>query len=44
MHLYASLRAERAGLAFESLTQLQKCYRTLYAVIGIMMVATVRMA
>jgi hypothetical protein len=44
VHLYASLRAERAGPTFESLTQLQKCYRMLYAVIGIMMVATVRMA
>jgi 4-hydroxybenzoate polyprenyltransferase len=41
LHLYASLRAVRAGLTFESLRQLQRCYRLLYAVIGIMMVVTV---
>jgi hypothetical protein len=44
VHLYVSLRAARAGLTFESLTQLQKCYRALYAVIGIMMVVTLRLA
>jgi 4-hydroxybenzoate polyprenyltransferase len=40
VHLFASLRAMRAGLTFESLSRLQRWYRALYAVIGIMMVAT----
>jgi 4-hydroxybenzoate polyprenyltransferase len=44
VHLFASLRAMRAGLNFESLGQLQRCYRALYAVIGIVMVVTVRLA
>ena len=44
VHLVASLRAMRAGLSFESLSQLQRCYRTLYAVIGVMMVVAVRLA
>jgi 4-hydroxybenzoate polyprenyltransferase len=41
VHLYASLRALRAGLGFESLHRLQRCYRLLFAVIGMMMVAAV---
>ena len=41
LHVYASLRAVRSGLTFESLRQLQRCYRLSYAVIGIMMVLTV---
>jgi 4-hydroxybenzoate polyprenyltransferase len=44
VHLFASLRAMRAGLSFESLSRLQRCYRALYAIIGIMMVVTVRLA
>jgi 4-hydroxybenzoate polyprenyltransferase len=44
VHLFASLRAMRAGLSFESLSQLQRCYRALYALIGVMMVVTVRLA
>jgi hypothetical protein len=44
VHLFASLRALRAGLTFESLSQLQRCYRALYAVIGVMMLITVRLA
>jgi 4-hydroxybenzoate polyprenyltransferase len=44
VHLFASLRALRAGLSFESLSRLQRCYRALYAIIGIMMVVTVRLA
>ena len=43
VHLFASLRAVRAGLDFESLSRLQRCYRVLYAVIGVMMVVTVRL-
>ena len=43
VHLYASLRTLRAGLSFESLSQLQRCYRASYAVIGIMMVVASRM-
>jgi 4-hydroxybenzoate polyprenyltransferase len=39
VHLLASLRALRVGLAFESLHRLQQCYRLLFAAIGIMMVA-----
>jgi 4-hydroxybenzoate polyprenyltransferase len=41
LHVYASVQAARAGLTFESLRQLQRCYRLLFAVIGIMMVVTV---
>jgi 4-hydroxybenzoate polyprenyltransferase len=41
VHLHASLRAMRAGLSFESLLRLQRCYRLLYAIIGIMMVVAV---
>ena len=44
VHLFASLRAMRAGLNFESLSQLQRCYRALYAVIGVMMLVTERLA
>jgi 4-hydroxybenzoate polyprenyltransferase len=38
VHLYASLRAARTDLSFEGLLQYQKCYRVLYALIGIMLV------
>jgi 4-hydroxybenzoate polyprenyltransferase len=44
VHLVASVRAMRAGLNFESLSQLQRCYRVLYAVIGVMIVVAVRLA
>jgi 4-hydroxybenzoate polyprenyltransferase len=44
MHLVASLQALRAGLCFESLSRLQRCYRALYAVIGVMMVVAMRLA
>jgi len=37
LHLYASLRAIRAGLTFESLDQLRRRYRLLYGIIGITM-------
>jgi 4-hydroxybenzoate polyprenyltransferase len=40
LHLYWSLRALRAGLAFKSIRQLQVRYRALYAAIGLMMLAT----
>jgi 4-hydroxybenzoate polyprenyltransferase len=38
LHLYWSLRTLRAGLTFESIRLLQARYRTLYGVIGVMMV------
>jgi 4-hydroxybenzoate polyprenyltransferase len=41
VHLVASLRAVRAGLSFETISRLQRCYRVLYAAIGIVMVVTV---
>ncbi|UUY10023.1 UbiA family prenyltransferase [Pseudomonas sp. J452] len=44
VHLYASWRAVRAGLSFESLLQYQKCYRVLYALIGSMLVGSVLFA
>jgi len=44
VHLFAALRAMRAGLGFESLSRVQRCYRMLFAVIGVMMVAAVRLA
>ena len=40
LHLGASLRAWHAGLDVRSLLRLQRCYRLLYVVIGIAMVAT----
>jgi len=40
LHLGASLRAWDAGLDVRSLLRLQRCYRLLYAVIGIAMAAT----
>src|ERR1043166_4292391 len=43
VHLLASLRAMRAGLSFASLSRLQRCYRALYAVIGILMVVTAQL-
>jgi 4-hydroxybenzoate polyprenyltransferase len=44
VHLFASLRAARAGLSFDSISQLQTCYRAIYAAIGVMMVVSVRLA
>ena len=44
VHLFASLRAARAGLSYDSISRLKTCYRALYAVIGIMMVVSVRLA
>lgn len=41
VHLHASLRAARAGLTVESLLQLQRCYRLLYALVGVMLVVPV---
>jgi 4-hydroxybenzoate polyprenyltransferase len=41
VHLYAALRALRAGLSLESLSRLQRCYRLIFAAIGVMMVAAV---
>jgi 4-hydroxybenzoate polyprenyltransferase len=40
VQLYVSLRALRAGLTFDSLRQLQRCYRLIFAVIGAMIVAS----
>jgi len=39
IHLYASLRTWRAGLDLPSLYQLQTCYRVIYALIGVTMIA-----
>lgn len=39
VHLWASLRGWRAGLDLRSLRGLQRCYRLIYAVIGIVMMA-----
>ena len=39
IHLWATIRALRAGLTFEGLRQLQACYRLLYTIIGVTMVA-----
>ena len=44
VHVFASLRALRTGLNFESLSRLQRCYRVLYAVIGVTMIVTVKFA
>ncbi len=41
LHFYWSLRAFRAGLTFESVRRLQVRYRTLYAIVGMMMSASV---
>jgi hypothetical protein len=43
LQLFASLRALRAGLDFASLSRLQRCYRALYAVIGVTMVVALRL-
>jgi 4-hydroxybenzoate polyprenyltransferase len=37
LHLYWALRAFQAGLTFESVRQLQRRYRLLYAILGVMM-------
>lgn len=41
VHLYASARAVRAGLSFESLLEYQRYYRLLYGLIGTMLVGSV---
>lgn len=40
-HFLASLRTFKAGLTFEGIRQLQLCYRLIYAIIGLLMIATV---
>jgi 4-hydroxybenzoate polyprenyltransferase len=40
LHLWMSLRALHIGLTPESLCRLQRCYRLLYAVIGVTMIMT----
>jgi len=40
LHLWMSLRALHSGLTPDSLHRLQKCYRLLYAVIGVTMIMT----
>jgi 4-hydroxybenzoate polyprenyltransferase len=40
LHLAATLRARRAGLTFASLRRLQRVYRAIYALIGLLMVVT----
>lgn len=44
LHLYWTLRTWRAGLTFESIRRLQTRYRALYAIVGILMVATLALA
>jgi 4-hydroxybenzoate polyprenyltransferase len=44
VHLFGAWRALRAGLGFESLSRFQRWYRTLYALIGVAMVVSVRLA
>jgi 4-hydroxybenzoate polyprenyltransferase len=44
VHVFVSLRALRAGLNFASLSRLQRCYRVLYGVIGVMMAVTAQLA
>lgn len=41
VHLYASFQAIRAGLTPESLRRLQRCYRVLFATVGIVMTVSV---
>jgi 4-hydroxybenzoate polyprenyltransferase len=41
LHLWMSLRALRTGLTPESLGRLQRCYRLIYALIGVTMIVTV---
>lgn len=41
VHLYAALRAMRAGPTFQSLRRLQRCYRLIFATIGAAMVVSV---
>jgi hypothetical protein len=40
LHLYWALRASQEGLTFESVRQLQRRYRMLYVILGVMMTAT----
>lgn len=40
-HLFAALRAFWSGLTFEGLRQLQRCYRILYALIGLLILFTI---
>jgi len=44
VHLWASRRAMLAGLTSESLYRLQRCYRALFATIGIVMIAMVALS
>jgi 4-hydroxybenzoate polyprenyltransferase len=44
LHLWMSLRALHTGLTLESLSRLQRRYRLLYAVIGVTMIATVKLS
>ncbi|MFD2055896.1 UbiA family prenyltransferase [Mesorhizobium calcicola] len=44
VHLLASRRAMRAGLASGSLHRLQRCYRALFATIGIVMIMVVALS
>lgn len=44
VHVFATLRTINLGFNFESLSQLQKCYRALYAVIGAAMVVAARLS
>ena len=41
LHFYWSLQALHAGLTFESVRQLQVRYRTLYAIVGVLIIASV---
>ncbi|MER9169631.1 UbiA family prenyltransferase [Mesorhizobium australicum] len=44
VHLSASSRAMRAGLTSESLRRLQQCYRAIFAIIGIVMIAMIALS
>jgi 4-hydroxybenzoate polyprenyltransferase len=44
LHLYWSIRAIGVGLTFESVRRLQVCYRGLYALIGVTMLAALLLA
>jgi 4-hydroxybenzoate polyprenyltransferase len=44
LHVFASLRALRTGLNFASLSRLQRYYRTLYAIIGFLMLVSSQLA
>lgn len=44
VHLWASRRAMRAGLTADNLRRLQRCYRALFAIIGIVMILMVALS